>query len=119
MGTFLDDSRYLVVALMQKKSDIGYAFAAFRLFLQQAASMRDDVAIDVEVDAASVMPCDMSANGFRIVRLHSDKAKEDERIAQDVASKDVVKNYPRRTRRSTTRLLNVSTAPSWTLRDRC
>jgi hypothetical protein len=94
MRTFLDDySRYLFVALMQKKSDIGYLFAAFRRFSQQAASMRDDVVFDVEVDAASVMPCDMSANGFRIVRLHSDNAKEDERIAQDVANKDVVKTY--------------------------
>jgi GAG-pre-integrase domain len=94
MVTFLDDySRYLVVALMQKKSEIGYAFAAFRRFLQLAASMRDDVVIDVEVDAASAMPCDMSANGFRIVRLHSENAKDYERIAQDVASKDAVKTY--------------------------
>jgi hypothetical protein len=77
MRTFLDDySRYLVVALMQKKSDIGDAFAAFRRFLQQAASMRDDFVIDVEVDAASAMQYDMSANGFRIVRLHSDNVKE-------------------------------------------
>jgi hypothetical protein len=94
MGTFLDEySRYLVVALMQKKSDIGYAFAAFRRFLQQAASLRDDIVIDVKVDASSAMPYDMSANGFRIVRLHSDNAKEYERIAQDVANKDVVKTY--------------------------
>jgi hypothetical protein len=94
MGTFLDDySRYLVVALMQKKIDIGYAFAAFRRFLQLAASMRDDVIIDVEVGAASVIPCDMSVNAFRIVRLHSDNAKEYERIAQDVANKDVVRTY--------------------------
>jgi hypothetical protein len=77
MRTFLDDySRYLVVALMQKKSDIGDAFAAFRRFLQQAASMRDDFVIDVDVDAASAMQYDMSANGFRIVRLHSDNVKE-------------------------------------------
>jgi GAG-pre-integrase domain len=35
MGTFLDEySRYVVVALMQKKSDIGDAFAAFRRFPQ-------------------------------------------------------------------------------------
>jgi hypothetical protein len=81
--------------------------------------MRDDLVIDVEVEAASSMPCDMSADGFRIVRLHSDNAKEYERIAQDVANDDVSKPTPRRTRRSTTRLLNVSTAPSWTLRDRC
>jgi hypothetical protein len=38
--------------------------------------MRDDVVIDVEVDAPSVMPFDMSSNGFRIVRLHSENAKE-------------------------------------------
>jgi hypothetical protein len=94
MGTFLDDySRHVVVALMQKKSSIGDAFAAFRRFLQQAASMRDDRVIDVEVDAASAMPCDMSADGFRIVRLHSDNAKEYERIAQDVANNDVVKTF--------------------------
>jgi hypothetical protein len=47
MGTFLDDySRYVVVALMQKKSDVGDTFTAFRRFLQQAASMRDDLVID-------------------------------------------------------------------------
>jgi hypothetical protein len=92
METFLDDySHCLVVELMQKKSDIGYASAASRQFLQQTASMRDDVVIDVEVDAASVMTCDMSANGFRIVRLHFDNAKEYERNSQDVVNKDVVK----------------------------
>jgi GAG-pre-integrase domain len=94
MRTFLDDySRYLVVALMQKKSDIGDAFPVCRRFLQQAASMRDDVVIDVEMDAGGAMPCEMSANGFQIVRLHSGNVKEYERIAQDVANKDVVKTY--------------------------
>jgi transposase InsO family protein len=39
------------------------------------------------------MPCDMSADGFRIVRLHSDNAKEYERIAYDVANNDVVKTF--------------------------
>jgi hypothetical protein len=40
MGTFLDDfSRYVVAALMKRKSDIGLAFASFRRFLHQTAKL--------------------------------------------------------------------------------
>jgi hypothetical protein len=55
--------------------------------------MRDDLVIDVEVEAASAMPADISAQGFRIIRLHSDNAKEYEHIGVDVAHKDFTTAY--------------------------
>jgi hypothetical protein len=119
VGTFLDDySRYVVVALMQRKSDIGVAFASFRRFLQQSVGTCDAAIKDVEVDSSN-LPNISDAEVFRIVRLHSDNAKEYQHIENDDANKDITNHMQLHTPRSTTPFPNVSTGPSWTPRDRC
>jgi transposase InsO family protein len=94
MATFLDDySRYVVVALMKKKSDIGVAFASFRRFLSQTAKLRDDMVINIEFEDTDMLPNYKFSEGFHVTRLHSDNAKEYKHIEDREAHKDINKTY--------------------------
>jgi hypothetical protein len=94
MATFLDDySRYFVVALMKKKGDIGVAFASFRRFMSQTAKLRDNMVINIEFEDTDILPNDKFSEGFHVIRLRSDNAKEYKHIENSEAHKDINKTY--------------------------
>jgi hypothetical protein len=76
--TFTDDnSRHISVAFMQRKSKLPQAFTAYRRELQVLAKQKLDIG---EIHTSNNDDFKVEDAGIRIVRVHSDGGKENEKL---------------------------------------